>query len=132
MNARSYKLIIKDPGLATKLEQMAFPLAPLVEVQHGTVHPAFPRTVLLFWLLTNEQLESLAEFYHQRTPNEFTNLYPHPIRDWNPDMAIEEKQRKVGEFIGIRFCDSRTLKTDEDIMAEVRQAAEKKIWRKFY
>ncbi|KAH7117469.1 hypothetical protein EDB81DRAFT_818554 [Dactylonectria macrodidyma] len=51
--------------------------------------------------------------------------------DWNSDMAIEEKQRKVGEFIGIRFCDSRTLKLDEDIMAEVRQVAGKKTWRKF-
>ncbi|KAL6410004.1 hypothetical protein AUP68_06412 [Ilyonectria robusta] len=131
MDARN-KLTMKNPRLATKLEQMALPLAPLVEVQFGTVHPAFPRTVLVFWLLTNEQLESLAEFYHQRTPNEFANFYPHPIRGWNPGMTIGEKQRKIGEFIGIRFCDLRIPKTDEDIMAEVRQAAEKKIWRKFY
>lgn len=111
MNARSYQFIIMNPTLAAKLEQMALPLAPLVELQHGTVHPAFPRTLLLFWLLTNEQLDSLVEFYHQKKPNEFTNLYPHPIRGWNPNMAIGEKQRKVGEFIGIRFCGSHTPKT---------------------
>lgn len=100
-----------NPTLAAKLEQMALPLAPLVELQYGGVHPAFPRTLLLFWLLTNEQLDSLVEFYHQKKTNKFTNLYPQPIRGWNPNMAIGEKQRKVGEFIGIRFCDSHTLKT---------------------
>ncbi|KAH7132912.1 hypothetical protein EDB81DRAFT_659975 [Dactylonectria macrodidyma] len=105
-----YHSIYENHALADKLRQMASPLAPLVEVEYGTVHPAFPSTLLQFWLLTNEQLESIAEFYHQKTPNSFTNLYPYPIRNWDPDMPMEEKLRKMGEFIGIRFCDSRIVK----------------------
>ncbi|KAH6980539.1 hypothetical protein EDB80DRAFT_589182 [Ilyonectria destructans] len=105
-----YHSVYENHALAEKLRQMASPLAPLVEVEHGTVHPAFPTTLLQFWLLTNDQLESLAQFYHQRTPNVFTNLYPYPIRNWDPDMSMGEKLRKMGEFIGIGFCDSHRAK----------------------
>lgn len=102
--------IHKNHALAEKLQWIALPVAPLVEVEHGTVHPAFPTTLLQFWLLTKEQLESLAQFYHQRTPNAFTNLYPHPVRNWDPDMSMKEKLRKMGQFIGIGFCELRRVK----------------------
>ncbi|KAI0397882.1 hypothetical protein F5Y17DRAFT_454763 [Xylariaceae sp. FL0594] len=62
-----------------KLQQMALPLAPLVQLTTGEVHPAFPGTLLNFWLLTDEQLEELAHFYHQRTPCRYTFHYPCPI-----------------------------------------------------
>lgn len=62
-----------------KLEQMALPLAPLVQLTTGEVHPAFPGTLLNFWLLTDAELEALAHFYHQRTPCRYTFHYPCPI-----------------------------------------------------
>jgi len=62
-----------------KLQQMALPLAPLVQLTTGEVHPAFPGTLLNFWLLTDAQLEELAHFYHQRTPCRYTFHYPCPI-----------------------------------------------------
>ncbi|KAH6997630.1 hypothetical protein BGZ61DRAFT_337376 [Ilyonectria robusta] len=128
-----HRRLAKNPNLALKLQQMALPLAPLIELDKGGVHPAFPRTVLNFWLLTDEQLESLAQFYHQKTPNEFSRLYPCPIT-WSPDMTLEEKRRRMGKFIGLRGCESPImLKTEEEIMAEVRlarQAAEEEMWRR--
>jgi hypothetical protein len=62
-----------------KLEQMALPLAPLVQLTTGEIHPAFPGTLLNFWLLTDAELEELAHFYHQRTPCRYTFHYPCPI-----------------------------------------------------
>ncbi len=68
-----------DAAFKQKLEQMALPLAPLVQLTTGDVHPAFPQTLLNFWLLTDAQLEELAHFYHQRTPCRYTFHYPCPI-----------------------------------------------------
>lgn len=68
-----------NPAFKQKLEQMALPLAPLVQLTTGYIHPAFPGTLLNFWLLTDEQLEELAHFYHQRTPCQYTFHYPCPV-----------------------------------------------------
>ncbi|CAJ0546278.1 uncharacterized protein FTOL_10194 [Fusarium torulosum] len=125
--------LAKNPSLQRKLEQMALPLAPLVQLTTGAVHPSFPTTVLNFWLLTDEQLESLAHFYHQRTPNPWTNQYPCPV-NWRSDLPLEEKRRKMGKFIGLRGCESPILlKTEEEILAEARKArlaAEEDLWRR--
>ncbi|KAH7133571.1 hypothetical protein EDB81DRAFT_105884 [Dactylonectria macrodidyma] len=128
-----HRHLAKNPNLARKLEQMSLPLAPLIELDKGAVHPAFPRTVLNFWLLTDEQLESLAQFYHQKTPSRFSRMYPCPIV-WNSHMSLEDKRRRMGRFIGLRGCESPIMpKTEEEIMAELRQArqaAEEEMWRR--
>lgn len=39
------------------------------------------------------------------------------------DATLEEKRRRIGRFIGLRGCDSPvTVKTEEEIMREVRDA----------
>lgn len=91
----------RNLALDTKLRQMALPLAPLVQLTSGQVHPAFPTTLLNFWLLTDEQLDEIAHFYHQRTPCQWTRHYPCPIT-WSEGLTIEEKRRKIGKFIGLR------------------------------
>lgn len=88
-------------ALDTKLRQMALPLAPLVQLTSGQVHPAFPATLLGFWLLTDAQLDEMAHFYHQRTPCQWTRHYPCPIT-WAEGLSVEEKRRKMGKFIGLR------------------------------
>ncbi|PSR82174.1 hypothetical protein BD289DRAFT_344513, partial [Coniella lustricola] len=114
-----------DAALDKKLEQMALPLAPLVQLTSGQIHPAFPTTLLGFWLLTGDQLEELAYFYHQRTPCQWTRHYPCPIT-WAEGLTIEEKRRKIGRFIGLKGCETPIfLKTEEQIMAEARQARNK-------
>lgn len=113
---------IKNPALARKLEQMARRLLPLVELDQGRTHPSFPQTVLSFWLLTDEQLESLAHFYHQKIPNQYTDLYPCKIT-WRHNMSLEEKHHEMGKFIGLPGRDLYTqLRTDEDNRAEDRRA----------
>lgn len=136
----------RNPALAAKIAQLSLPLAPLVSLPNGQVHPQFPKTLLGFWLLTTDQLEELAHFYHQRTPGPWSNQYPCPIK-WNKDATIgklnllplsvqdtsvltpilpkEEKRMKLGRFIGLRGCESPSeLLTQEDIMEEVRKERE--------
>jgi hypothetical protein len=123
----------KNSAFQAKLKQMALPLAPLVHLTTGRVHPAFPMTMLNFWLLTDDQLEDLAHFYHQRTPCEESQHYPCPIT-WHSDLPLENKRRKMGRFIGLRGCDSPVvIKTEKEIMEEARRARiaeDEEMWRR--
>ena len=129
---------IKNPALHEKLRHMALPLAPLVQITTGTTHPAFPATLLNFWLLTDTELEELAAFYHQRTPSRWSRQYPCPVT-WNSDAGLETKRRRLGRFIGLRNCHSPlagedsdgrdsggavVIKTEEEILEEARRARE--------
>lgn len=100
---------------------MALPLAPLVQLTTGEVHPAFPSTLLNFWLLTDAELESLAHFYHQRSPSEWTYQYPCPIQ-WDSGLTLQEKRRKIGKFIGLKGCETPiAIKTEEELMEDARR-----------
>ena len=116
-----------------KLRRMALPLAPLVQLTTGQVHPAFPGTILNFWLLTGEELEALAAFYHQGERCEWTRQYPCPI-PWERDLPLETKRRRIGRFIGLRGFDTpvRVL-SEEEILEEARRARrqeEEEMWRR--
>ncbi|KAH7364578.1 hypothetical protein BKA65DRAFT_573011 [Rhexocercosporidium sp. MPI-PUGE-AT-0058] len=115
----------RNPALDAKIKQMALPLAPLVRLTTGEVHPVFPSTLLNFWLLTSEQCDELAHFYHQRTPSVYTTHYPCPIQ-WRTDATLEEKRRRIGRFIGLRGCESpvRVL-TEEEIRRSVQEERER-------
>ncbi|KAI1322204.1 hypothetical protein F5Y16DRAFT_387170 [Xylariaceae sp. FL0255] len=128
-----------------KLQQMALPLAPLVQLTTGDIHPAFPNTLLNFWLLTDSELEDLAHFYHQRTPSRYTFHYPCPINvsflllplkllQWSSDMPLEEKRRKIGRFIGLRGCESPIrIRTEAEILEDARRARiaeEDEMWKR--
>ncbi|POR31856.1 Uncharacterized protein TPAR_07935 [Tolypocladium paradoxum] len=125
---------------------MALPLCPLVQLTTGAVHPHFPRTVLQFWLLTDAQLESLATFYHQRSPSPWSAQYPCPVV-WRSDLPLEEKRRRMGKFIGLRGCDvdvavhhpgnvaaaimGAGVRSEDDIADEARlAAADEEVWRR--
>jgi hypothetical protein len=101
---------------------MALPLAPLVRLTTGEVHPVFPSTLLNFWLLTSKQCDELAHFYHQRTPSAWTRHYPCPV-EWRTDATLEEKRRRIGRFIGLMGCETPVgVQSEEEIMREVRDA----------
>ncbi|KXX83094.1 hypothetical protein MMYC01_200509 [Madurella mycetomatis] len=132
--AFSTRLAAKNPALHLKLSQMSLQLAPLVQLTTGAVHPDFPRTLLAFWLLTDAQLESLAHFYHQRTPCRWTAHYPCPV-SWPAGLTLEEKRRRLGRFIGLRGCDTpvvdhligedvarRMRRTEDEIAEDARRA----------
>ncbi|KAI0482806.1 hypothetical protein GGR56DRAFT_208309 [Xylariaceae sp. FL0804] len=103
-----------DAAFRAKLSQMALPLAPLVQLTTGAVHPHFPASLLGFWLLTDAQLEELAHFYHQRTPCRWTACYPCPV-PWSSDLPLEDKRRRLGRFIGLRGCESPVLPVAMDV-----------------
>ncbi|KYK55417.1 beta-xylosidase [Drechmeria coniospora] len=140
---RLHHLARCNPQLAHKLRQMALPLSPLVQLTTGAVHAHFPRNVLQFWLLTDDQLESLAVFYHQRTPCSWTTQYPCPIA-WRSDLPLEEKRRRMGRFIGLRGCDDAGspadvaaimggLRSEDEIAEDTRlaaAAADDEVWRR--
>jgi hypothetical protein len=121
--------------LGKKIREMALPLAPLVQLTTGQIHPSFPSTLLNFWLLTDSELESLAHFYHQRTPCRWTFQYPCPVT-WDPSLGLEEKRRRIGKFIGLRGCETPVAKVkgEEEIMEEARGVRERdeedELWRK--
>lgn len=94
----------RNAGLQEKMRQMRLPLVPLVQMSTGAVHPEFPATLLNFWLLTEAQLDDLARFYHQKTPSPWSASYPCPIT-WKSGLTLEEKRRKIGKFIGLRYVE---------------------------
>lgn len=127
-----------NPALASKITQMALPLAPLVRLTNGQIHPSFPKHLLNFWLLTSADLDELAHFYHQRTPCEWTMHYPCPVR-WDVDADIEVKRRRLGRFIGLRGCESPEMNVEgvesvEEIERRVRRERarreEEDVWRR--
>ncbi|CAD6448189.1 4426f4e0-653f-4f24-a2b9-b524b47cdbd7 [Sclerotinia trifoliorum] len=120
-----------NPALAAKITQMALPLAPLVRLTTGKIHPSFPKQLLNFWLLTSEELDELAHFYHQRTPCEWTSSYPCPVK-WDVNAGLEVKRMRLGRFIGLKGCES-PVETVEEIESRVRseraKRAEEETWR---
>jgi len=116
-----------NAALEEKLKQMELRLAPLVRLTTGKVHPAFPSTLLNFWLLTSDQLDELAHFYHQRTPSVYSSQYPCPVI-WEKGLTLEEKRRKIGRFIGLRGCES-PVKTEEEILERMRRAEAESLER---
>jgi hypothetical protein len=95
----------RNPPFLEKVGQMGLELRPLVQLTTGDVHPAFPWTMLQFWLLCDAQLDSMAAFYHQAEMSEWTLQYPCPVA-WHRRLPLEEKRRRFGRFIGLRGCES--------------------------
>src|SRR4051812_20968655 len=109
--------ISQNLALHERIERLALSLAPLVRLTTGDIHPAFPKTLLHYHLLTDTQLEELAHFYHQRTPACWTMLYPKPMV-WRAGLTIDEKRRKFGKFIGLRGCDPPN-NMEEELQEEI-------------
>jgi hypothetical protein len=123
----------QNPDLQAKISQLALPLAPLVQLTSGQIHPSFPPTLLHYHLLTDAELEDLAHFYHQRTPCALTTHYPKPM-NWKAGLTVDEKKRKWGRFMGLRGCESPVvMKTEEEIWAEARRARleeDEEMWKR--
>lgn len=89
------------------LDYNATPLQPLVSCDKGEQHAYFPRNLAEFHLLTGEQLDALAFFYHQRDPRVYqSDWYPCPIKPWlgaqnRASFDEETKRYFFGWFIGL-------------------------------
>ncbi|KAH7021685.1 hypothetical protein B0J12DRAFT_392804 [Macrophomina phaseolina] len=96
------------PVFALMIQSLRRRIHPLLELRTGDPHPDFPRTMLHYHLLTEQQLDSIAAFYSQAVRDEHSDSYPRPI-DWSHEalnhMDDEEriclKRRLIGLFIGV-------------------------------
>lgn len=121
----------RNPALALKVSQMHLTIAPIVHVVDGQPAPDFPHTMLHLFLLTESQLDRLAEFYSQSEVSELTYQYPQTM-DWNKsflckDLALPEncrlsdlerlkiKMRMFARFIGMRGADTPTWEYERQV-----------------
>lgn len=104
MSSLAARRIARRPALESKLQHMTLKLEWLVNVDTMQPHPNFPSNILQFWLLTDDQLEAMASFYHQRTPSRHSAYYPCPVNWPRTGLTLEDKRRKFGRFIGLRGC----------------------------
>ncbi|KAF2013203.1 hypothetical protein BU24DRAFT_232056 [Aaosphaeria arxii CBS 175.79] len=115
----------RNPLLAEKIKQMRLNIAPIVHIYTGQCPPEFPSTLLELFLLTEDELDSMAHFYAQIYPDETTNLYPQ-VMDFNqpylsrptegddlPDSCrmtsyerLRVKMRIFARFIGMRGAET--------------------------
>ena len=89
-----------NAALTKKIATLQLELAPLVPLPSGPPHPAFPKTLLAFHLLTEDELDSIAHHYHQSTPGPWTQHYP-ALMNWDKDFlarrsstADQQQQRR--------------------------------------
>ena len=75
----------RNSFLAKKIANLQLHLAPLVPLPSGPPHPAFPKTLMAFHLLTEDELDSIATYYHQSTPGPWSNHYPANM-NWDKDF----------------------------------------------
>ena len=98
--------LLEQNSFNEKLEALMHELMPLFNVETGESHPEFPRCVIHFWLLDNEQLDSLMEFYHQKPGTSYwKDHYPKSV-GWEENLSLARKRRRFGRFIGLRGCES--------------------------
>ncbi|TKA83756.1 hypothetical protein B0A55_00064 [Friedmanniomyces simplex] len=75
----------RNSTLANKIATLQLTLAPLVPLPSGPPHPAFPKTLMAFHLLTEAELDSIAHYYHQSTPGPWSEHYPASM-NWDKEF----------------------------------------------
>ena len=123
---RAMHLAGRNPALAAKLQQMRLKIAPIVNVANGLPPSTFPSTMLHLFLLTEKDLDLMAEYYSQTNPNptptSLTFAYPSTM-DWNRELLqvdptlpancqlsdeerLKIKMRMFARFIGMRGAET--------------------------
>jgi hypothetical protein len=77
-----------EPSLDYVFHVLNGKLHPLFPQPSGPPHPKFPKTILHWLLMTEDELDSFAAYYGQISPNEFTEAYPAPMR-WHREWLAK-------------------------------------------
>lgn len=85
-----------NQALSKKIATLQLELAPLVPLPSGPPHPAFPKTLLAFHLLTEDELDSIAHHYHQSTPGPWTQHYPE-LMNWDKEFLAKPRESLPGK-----------------------------------
>jgi len=88
-----------NAALTKKIATLQLELAPLVPLPSGPPHPSFPKTLLAFHLLTEDELDSIAHHYHQSTPGPWTQHYP-ALMNWDKDFLARRGSDSNGNGKG--------------------------------
>jgi hypothetical protein len=151
--ARRMPISRRSSKLALKISCMRLAIAPIVHVQTGLPGAGFPDTMLHLFLLTESQLDQLAQYYSQITPCELTHQYPQTM-DWSkpflctddtlPDNCklselerVKVKMRMFARFIGMRGTETPLWECERQVEIlhnKVRRSVEEeeKSLRKAY
>lgn len=103
----------RNDTLSKKIETLQLRLAPLVPLPSGPPHPSFPKTLMAFHLLTEEELDSIAHYYHQSTPGPWTHHYPANM-NWDKDFLAKPKPSTTSKA----RRHSKQLSADENVWLE--------------
>lgn len=116
----------RNPQLQEKISQMRLTIAPIVHIGTGLPPPQFPSTMLELFLLTEDQLDEMAHFYSQTTPNAQTICYPQTM-DWNRPLLA---RGTPGEPADCQLSDHERLKIKMRMFARFigMRGAETPIW----
>jgi hypothetical protein len=97
-------------------------LHPFIHYSSGEISPLFPRSLLRFHLLSQDDLNDLARFYEPENA-----AYPCPTPSWE-GAPIPEQRRLFACFIGIGAHVSSATRLPNEIVA-LLQGAEKHFYR---
>ena len=97
-------------------------LSPLLSIETGLPHPDFPKTLLQYHLLTEQQLDDLAHFYHQRTPGWYSMGYPMPVVDrWWAPAERELEEGEIDEMEEVRLLLGMMTEERSDKVAGIEE-----------
>jgi hypothetical protein len=106
-----------NAALTKKIATLQLELAPLVPLPTGPPHPAFPKTLLAFHLLTEDELDSISHHYHQSTPGPWTQHYP-ALMNWDKDFLARNDTSTAGDGEGIGKGKTKASAADVDAALE--------------
>jgi hypothetical protein len=109
-----------NAALTKKIATLQLELAPLVPLPTGPPHPAFPKTLLAFHLLTEDELDSIAHHYHQSTPGPWTQHYP-ALMNWDKDFLARSDGNGEGKGSGGRKGKASAADVDAALEADVSE-----------
>lgn len=109
----------RNSALLKKISTLQLKLAPLVPLPSGPPHPAFPRTLMAFHLLTEDELDSIAHYYHQSTPGPWSHHYPANM-NWDKDFLAKPTATTAAAARGhSRRLSQQEIEFVEDLMMTV-------------
>ncbi|KAK4565384.1 hypothetical protein LTR86_004001 [Recurvomyces mirabilis] len=111
----------RNSVLAKKIATLQLTLAPLVPLPSGPPHPAFPKTLMAFHLLTEDELDSIAHHYHQSTPGPWTQHYPAKM-NWDKDFLT--KPTSIANFDSVATAARRLSQQETDFLSDIMKTVE--------